>query len=153
MNNSILIKKFFIKIFIYIILLIVAYFVLYFLGANKYNSINYDNLNQNGKFVSMLYIDKFMYNIENNKFDTAYSMLSDDCKINIFNSELSYFQDKINSYRVDNRFEYSYNLNNMYLANTGENVYVYLLNIGNEDLYMYVYEYSPFEYKLYLVID
>lgn len=122
------------------------------------------------------YLDIFVQYLEKNEYEQAFNMLTEECKKKVFDNNIHNFSNKIKSKYIDNSIAYKrvgYDLKKEFIdVNENKNYFVETSFLGtrvNENykgtveqawyfqrmrsISIYVIEYSPFNYKLDLVIE
>lgn len=161
--------KIFLKVFFIGILLIIIYLLLIMfcgLKNSDKNSLGNSMELQISKFYENI-IDEFFICIKNKSYDKAYEMLDEECKRSIFENDVnkfkSKFEEKYSFFNSDTGIFYektkdyiNINKNRVYVINCRCELYLKSgesINKKNDNLVIQAIEYSPFDYKLYLVLE
>lgn len=145
-------KSIIIKFFVSSILLIIL-IIIFFVNLNNYNdiSLNEDISTTNYKSMYVNYINKFISYCNINQFEKAFNLLSEKCKLQLFENNLEKFTSTINEYNFKNKYNISYIRTYQNLEN--EDVFIFNCMLENKQIVFHIIENKPYDCKLYLVLE
>ena len=145
-------KNIIIKFFVSSILLIIL-IIIFFVNLNNYNdiSLNEDISTTNYKSMYVNYINKFISYCNINQFEKAFNLLSEKCKLQLFENNLEKFTSTIKEYNFTNSYNISYI--RIYENSNNEDVYIFNCVLEKEQLVFHIIENKPYDCKLYLVLE
>lgn len=151
MDSNIIKRITFKLVFIFIIVIIFIIYI-FFIGKSNYNRIYDENISERSGDYQM-YISKYIYYLKSKQIEKSYSMLSDDCKNKNFDGDFNKYIAFINSLNINENSDIEYKLITIFKNKDNYPVYSNSLILNDKEINIQVVEYSPFDYKLYLVLE